>query len=181
MKSRISNWALDIKLYVIHVISFHVPFHVLRRIVFIFSGAKIGKNSVLHMGCKFFDPKGITIGMDSIIGRGTFLDGRNKLVIGDHVDIATDVLIYNSEHDVEDPEFKAIDAPVTINDYVFVGPRAIILPGVEIGKGAIVAAGAVVTKNVDAYSIVGGIPAKIIGERKLKNPNYRLGRARLFQ
>ena len=55
------------------------------------------------------------------------------------------------------------------------------LPGVKIGKGVIVAAGAVVTKDIGEFAIVGGVPAQVIGERKNKNPHYKLGRARLFQ
>ena len=55
------------------------------------------------------------------------------------------------------------------------------MPGVTIGRGAVVAGGAVVTKDVPDFAIVGGVPAKVIGERNNKNPNYRLGRARLFQ
>jgi len=90
-------------------------------------------------------------------------------------------MIYNSEHDISDENFKATSAPVTIEDYVFIGPRAIILPGVTVHKGAVVAAGAVVTKDIPEFMIVGGVPAKEIGQRENKNPNYKLGRAAWFR
>ena len=64
---------------------------------------------------------------------------------------------------------------------MFIGPRAIILPGVTIKRGAVVGAGAVVTKDVEEFKIVGGVPAKEIGERQNKNPNYKLGRAAWFR
>jgi acetyltransferase-like isoleucine patch superfamily enzyme len=82
---------------------------------------------------------------------------------------------------LESEGFFARTQTVEIGDYVFIGPRAIILPGVKIGRGAVIAAGAVVTKDVPDFTIVGGVPAKAIGERKNKNPNYKLGRPRLFQ
>ena len=97
------------------------------------------------------------------------------------MDIASEVMIYTSEHDINDVHFKAHVSPVVINDYVFIGPRAIILPGVTIGRGAIVGAGAVVTKDVADFAIVGGVPAKQIGERENKNPSYHLGRAAWFR
>lgn len=133
------------------------------------------------MWANFFQPKNIIIGEGTIIGDHAFLDGRAPLRIGKEVDIASSVMIYNSEHDLESEDFRAREEPVEIGDYVFIGPRVIILPGVKIGKGAIVAAGAVVTSDVPDFAIVGGVPAKIIGERKNKNPNYHLGRPRLFQ
>jgi maltose O-acetyltransferase len=142
---------------------------------------KIDKGSTIHMWANFFQPKNIKIGEGTIIGDHVFLDGRVKLTIGNHVDIASDVLIYNSEHDIEAEDFSAREEPVEIGDYVFIGPRVIILPGVKIGKGAIVAAGAVVSKDVVDFAIVGGVPARTIGERKNKKLKYRLGRARLFQ
>ena len=101
--------------------------------------------------------------------------------ICNHVDFATGVMVYNSQHDLASDDFRAESGPVTIEDYVFVGPRAIILPGVTIGKGAVVAAGAVVTKDVNAFEIVGGVPAKVIGERKNKDLYYKLGRAAWFR
>lgn len=180
-KCRIVNWYLDFKLFILHLVSLHIPLHYIRKAFFKIAGVKIGKGSVIHMGCKFFEPKGVSIGDDTIIGNNAFLDGRALLLIGNHVDIASEVMIYNSEHDIESSEFKAIEAEVSIGDYVFIGPRAIILPGVRIGKGAVVAAGAVVTKNVPDFKIVGGVPATEIGERKNKLLHYRLGRARLFQ
>ena len=178
---RVFNYWIDFKLFFIHLISLHIPIHIIRKIVFQVYGLKMGKGTTIHMGCKFFEPKGVIIGKDSKIGNDAFLDGRAPLYIGNHVDIASEVMIYNSEHDLESIEFKAIEAGVMIGDYCFIGPRAIILPGVTIGKGAVVAAGAVVTKDVPDFKIVGGIPAKIIGERINKKLNYRLGRARLFQ
>lgn len=179
--NRVYNWWLDTKLFLIHCVSLHIPLWFIRRVVFTASGVKIGKGATIHMGCKFFEPRGVTVGEDSKIGEGAFLDGRAPLTIGAHVDMASEVMIYNSEHDLTDTEFKAHNAKVSVGDYVFIGPRAIILPGVTIGKGAVVAAGAVVTKDVAEYAIVGGVPAKQIGERQTKDLHYRLGRARLFQ
>lgn len=133
------------------------------------------------MWARFYEPKNIVIGEDSIVGDNAFLDGREKLTIGSHVDIASQVMIYNAEHDINSPDFHAITSPVEIGDFVFLGPRVIIMPGVKVGRGAIVAGGAVVTKDVPEFAIVGGVPAKEIGQRTNKDLHYKLGRARLFQ
>lgn len=178
--NRIYNIVLDFELMVLRWVS-HVPSHVFRKLIYTLAGVRIGKGSVVHMWASFFDPSGISIGEDTIIGDHAFLDGRAALSIGSHTDIASSVMIYNSEHDLESEGFSARVEPVMIEDYVFIGPRVTILPGVKIGKGAVVAAGAVVTKDVPEFSIVGGVPAVKIGERKNKNPHYILGRARLFQ
>lgn len=159
----------------------YTPIHRFRRFFYRLCGMKINKGSTIHMFLSTYKASGISIGKDSIIGEWAVLDGRDKLVIGDNVDIATGVMIYNGEHDVYDENFKATFAPVTIGDYVFIGPRAIILPGVTIKKGAVVAAGAVVTKDVEEFTIVGGVPAREIGKRKDKNPQYKLGRAAWFR
>lgn len=178
--NRVLNYFLDFELMILRWVS-HIPSHFIRKMFYVLSGMKIGSGSTVHMWANFFDPEGITIGDDTIIGDHVFLDGRAPLKIGNHVDIASSVMIYNSEHDLESNDFTARTESVEIGDYVFIGPRAIILPGVKIGRGAVVAAGAVVTKSVPDFTIVGGVPAKEIGERKNKNPDYKLGRARLFQ
>lgn len=180
ISNRLKNYWLDFELLLLRLVGF-IPSHTVRRAVYKIAGIKIGKGSVIHIGANFFNPNNITIGEDTIIGDHIFMDGRDKLNIGNHVDIASYVMIYNSEHDLESLSFEAREEPVEIGDYVFIGPRVIILPGVKIGTGAVIAAGAVVTKDIDNFAIVGGIPAKMIGERKNKKPTYRLGRARLFQ
>lgn len=177
---RVKSYLIDFELMLLRWVGY-IPFHNVRKFFYRLAGIKIGRGSTIHMWANFFEPRNIQIGEDTIIGDHAFLDGRDKLIIGNHVDIASSVLIYNSEHDIESPDFRAITEPVFIKDYVFIGPRAIILPGVTIGKGAVVAAGAVVTKDIPDFWIVGGVPAKKIGERKNRNLKYRLGRARLFQ
>jgi maltose O-acetyltransferase len=177
---RAQNVLLEIEVFFIHLISYF-PSHNIRKLLYRLGGIKIGKGSAIHMGVKLYDPKNISIGADSIIGEGTVLDGRDILKIGNHVAIASQVMIYNSKHDINNEHFLAISKPVIINDYVFIGPRAIIMPGVTIGRGSIIAAGAVVTKDVSEYSIIGGVPGKRIGERILKKYKYKLGRPRLFR
>lgn len=178
--SRFYSYFLDFELLFLRLVGV-VPFYFVRWFFFGLAGVKIGPKAHIHVGVQFFNPKGIEIGEGTIIGQRAFLDGRDKLKIGKHVDIASEVMIYNSEHDINTEDFKAVSGPVEVEDHVFIGPRVIILPGVHIGRGSVIAAGAVVTKDVPDFTIVGGVPAKIIGERKLKNLHYRLGRARLFQ
>jgi len=177
---RIQTVGLELGVSLLHLIG-HFPSHYVRRFFYRLAGITIGSGSTLHMGARFYNPGKISIGKDTIIGEGVVLDGRADLKIGNHVDFATEVMVYNAEHDIESPNFTAKTAPVIIEDYVFIGPRATILPGVIIGKGAIVAAGAVVTKSVEPFAIVGGVPAKVIGQRNLKEPHYRLGRAAWFR
>ena len=177
---RIESVFLEFGVFILHCMG-NVPSHLIRRYFYRLAGMKIGKGSSIHCGLSLYDPSGISIGNDSIVGERSILDGRDILKIGNHVAISSEVMIYNSEHDVNSPKFLAINAPVEIKDYVFIGPRAIIMPGITIGESAVVAAGAIVTKSVAPYAIVGGVPARVIGERKLKDFDYRLGRARWFR
>lgn len=177
--ARFFNYLLDFELMLLRWVG-HCPFHICRRFFYRLAGIKIGKDSTIHMWANFYNPENIVICEDTIIGDHCFLDGRASLKIGSHTAIASQALIYNSEHDIHSADFQAIEEPVEIGDYCFIGTRAIILPGVKIGRGAVVASGAVVTKDVPEKTIVGGVPAREIGKRKIKL-NYRLGHARLFQ
>jgi maltose O-acetyltransferase len=166
----------------------YIPFHSIRRFFYSLAGIKFGKGGTIHMMARIYDPRNIIIGDDTIIGEKATLDGRKQLKnskggleIGSHVDIASEVMIWTSQHDMSDPDMAPVEEKVVIEDYVFIGPRAIILPGVTVGKGAVVAAGAIVTKDVPEGKMVAGVPAKVIGDRNMKKLDYTLGRARLFQ
>jgi len=171
----------------------YIPSHTIRLLLYrTLYGVKIGHNSSVHWRAEFNQPAGVGIGHNTIIGNDAFLDGRMKnfltyrkehgrpLTIGSNVSIAGEVRIYTMEHDVDSPTFEEVGAPVVIDDYVVIGTRVTILPGVHIGKGAVVASGAVVTKNVGEYEVVGGVPAKLIKTRS-KDLHYTLKYARLFQ
>lgn len=179
-RRRIITILREFEVFLLHAIGCF-PSHLVRRFFYRLAGIKIGDGSAIHVGARFYNPANIEIGKDTIIGEFAVLDGRDSLRIGNHVDIASEVMIYNAQHDIQSADFRAVSEPVTIGDYVFIGPRVIILPGVTIGKGAVVAAGAVVTKDVNEFEIVGGTPAKVIGERKNKELHYRLGRAAWFR
>lgn len=105
------------------------------------------------------------IGNHTIVNRNCYLDGRAGITIGNNVNISFGTTIISLQHDYNSPEFACQAGPVAIHDYVWIGARAIILPGVTIGEGAVVAAGAVVTRNVAPYTVVGGVPAKPIATR----------------
>lgn len=158
-----------------------VPSHHFRRFVYrhLF-GVQLGPGSIIHSETRFFHPSKVKIGEDCNIGNKAFLDGRRGLLIGNRVNTGTDVMIYTLHHDIDSPSFDIIGGPVIIEDYVYIGPRALILPNVHIGRGAVVAAGAVVTKDVPSYAIVGGVPARFIRER-CHDLDYRPDFAMPFQ
>jgi carbonic anhydrase/acetyltransferase-like protein (isoleucine patch superfamily) len=116
----------------------------------------------------WFDTKGkgsFVMGRNSVINQKCRLDNRGSIVIGDNVSISAEVCILTADHDLQSPTFMGRTSRVTIGDFAFVGTRAMLLPGVNVGKGAAIAAGAIVTKDVPERAIVAGCPAKQIGTR----------------
>ena len=155
--------------YIMYLPSRHIRKILLKSVL-----GGLGKKTSVLRRVEIPHPKNIFIGDNSVINTRVILDGRGgKLVIGNNVDIAREVNIWTLEHDVNDDEHCTIGGDVIIEDYVWIASRATILPGVRIGRGAVVACGAVVTKDVPSMSIVGGIPAKVIGKRN-NNLSYKL-------
>jgi len=146
----------------------YIPIHTIRLLLYKFLfGVDVPLDSIIYWRCRFFEPAGVHIGHNSIIGNDAFLDGRKGLFLGSNVNIAAEVRIYTLEHDITSADFGSKGASVYIDDWVYIGPRVTILPGVRIGAGAVVAAGAVVTKDVEPWTMVGGVPAKFIKKRPI--------------
>lgn len=140
------------------------------RIVFLqlFNRKVVGKNVYIAPKTDIREPWKIFMGSNIVINKNVLLDGRGGLEIGNNVDIAQDTIIWTAQHDYNDDYHKYITGKVVIGDYVWLASRTMILPGVIIGKGAVVAAGAVVSKDVKTMELVGGVPAKVLGIRKSK-------------
>jgi maltose O-acetyltransferase len=120
----------------------------------------------------WFDNRGnCSIGKNTVINQGCRLDNRGGIFIHENVSISPEVHLITADHDVESPKCAGRRAPITIRKLAFIGSRATILPGVEIGEGAVVAACACVTKDVEAYTVVGGVPAREIRKRN-RNLDY---------
>jgi maltose O-acetyltransferase len=109
----------------------------------------------------------VNLGARVVINFGCLLDGRRYSInIGDDVSIGPEATILTLGHDPQSADFAIIGGDVRIETRAWIGYRAIIMPGVSIGEGAVVAAGAVVTRDVAQFAVVAGSPAKVIGERR---------------
>ena len=144
-------------------------------------GVEIGAGSGVSMGAYVwsYGPRqvrreGASIGRNTRISHGCTLDLRSGLSIGDNVSVSPEVMILGGTHDVHAPRFNDVAGFVTIEDHVWVGARATIMPGVTLARGAVVAAGSVVTRNVTPMTIVAGVPAKPIGVRDPAATAYEL-------
>ncbi len=147
--------------------SHHIRNFIYRRIFLVQMEQKV----IICWGAEIRCPGKLKIGKGSIIGDKALLDARNGITIGKNVNFSSNISIYTEQHDHRDPMFRCNSSDafsVNIGDRAWIGPNAIILHGVHIGEGAVVAAGSVVTKDVPPFTIVAGVPARKIG---LRNKN----------
>lgn len=140
-------------------------FHSSRASFLRLSGALIGKNVALHSNVYFFEIGRIQIGSNSTINYGCWLDNRVGIHIGNNVNISHFCNIYTLGHNLASGKMEVAGSKVVIEDDAWIFPRVTIMPGVVIGKGAVVYPCSVVTKNVPEFAIVAGNPAKIVGKR----------------
>ncbi len=163
-----------------HIIS-HLPSYTLRRAWYRhILGWRIGSNVFILMG-QYVQMAGarssgrkVSIGKGTIINYGCLLYTTGGLIIGERVSISAGTWLVTGSHDINDPQFTVFFKPIVIGDSVWIGMRATVLAGVTIGEGAIVMAGAMVTKDVPPNAIVGGVPAKVIRQRDTREFSYPL-------
>jgi maltose O-acetyltransferase len=145
------------------------PFHFLRRGYLKQYLGDMGQGSQVQLACRFLQGRKVFLGKRNVINFGCLFDGRRFAIrTGDDVSIGPEAAILTLGHDPQSATFADRGGEVLIEDKVWIGFRAIILPGVVVGQGAVVAAGSVVTKSVEPFTIVAGVPARKIGERNQK-------------
>lgn len=124
----------------------------------------------IYSGARLFHTYGISAGKNLHVNAGAYIYGRGGLTLGSHVLVGQNALILSSTHHWTDPNVPIVfqghrSEPVVIGDDVWIGANAVILPGVTLGTGTVVGAGAVVNRDTEPYSIVAGVPARKISER----------------
>jgi acetyltransferase-like isoleucine patch superfamily enzyme len=143
-----------------------IPSHAFRNAVYRHAlGVRLAPTAYIYGGAEIRNGSAISIGEHTIVGHDAILDGRRGLTIGARVNLSSEVAIWTEQHDLRARDFGVTGGPVSVGDYAWLSFRATILPGVTIGEGAVVAAGAVVTHDVEPYTVVAGVPAQPVGQR----------------
>lgn len=158
---------LQIKFFLVAFLNFTKEFlpYPFRNVYLRAYGIFIPISSSIHRNCKFFHVGYFKMGKNSVINFGCYLDNRRGIYIGNNTAIAHNTKIYTLGHNINSVKFETKGAPVTIGNNCFIFSNVLIMPGVNIGDGAIVLPGSVVTKNVSPYTIVGGNPARYLKNR----------------
>lgn len=135
----------------------------------------MGANTAVQMDVRFLNARKVFLGDNNVINFGCLFDGRHYAIrTGKNVSIGPEAALLTLGHNPQSENFPAgVGGEIVVGDYAWIAYRAIILPGVTVGEGAVVAAGAVVSRNVEPYTIVAGSPARVVRQRNV-TPDYTL-------
>ena len=131
-------------------------------------GAEVGKGCIIFNSCEVWQPWNLIIGDYVALSENVICYTVDKITIGNQTTISRDVFLCCASHDISSPIMELKYAPITIGMNCWVAARSIVLPGRNIGDGAVVASGAVITKDVLPWMVVGGNPAAVISKREIK-------------
>ncbi len=132
---------------------------------------QLGCDTVVKDRFRITNPEKVSIGSHCDFNDGVFITGGGGVTIGNYVGLGPDVKIWSVNHRFEDPDTPWMQQgwdkePVIIEDDVWLGANCFVMPGVTIGRGAILSAGTILTKSVPAFAIVAGNPGRVVGWRK---------------
>jgi acetyltransferase-like isoleucine patch superfamily enzyme len=161
--------------YVLNHVVNRIPLVGARMRAYAAMGVKFDEVSSVHisLGVEMWTGYRLTMGARSTIGQRCYIDARAGIRVDSDVSISREAALLTATHMPDDPEFRARLAPVHLEQRCWIGMRALVLPGVRVGEGAVVGAGALVSSDVEPYAIVAGVPARTVGSRK-QPMSYRL-------
>lgn len=143
-----------------------LPSHAVRRLYLQGWLGGLGRGTDVQMGCRFLNGRKVFLGDRNVVNFGCVFDGRkHQIRTGSNVSIGPEAAILTLGHETQSPDFADCGGDVVIGDRVWIGYRAIVLAGVKLGEGAVVGAGAVVTRDVEPFTIVAGSPARKVADR----------------
>ncbi len=131
-------------------------------------GAKIGKHCAVRSSATIWAPWNLVLGDWVAISEDCDIYSVDRICIGDRAAISKGAFLCCASHDISSPTMELTYAPITVGHDAWITARAIVLPGVNVGDGAVVGAGAVVTRDVEPWTVVGGNPARFITRRVIE-------------
>lgn len=132
-------------------------------------GAKMGKNSNVYSSTKIYYPANLIMGNNTCLASDVECYNVAPVILEDNVTVSQGAYLCTASHDIEDPMHQLITAPIVLKDQAWIGARAFIGMGVTIGQGSVVGATASVYKNVEPWTVVGGNPARLLKERRIRS------------
>jgi putative colanic acid biosynthesis acetyltransferase WcaF len=136
-----------------------------RRLLLRVFGARIGAGAHVYPSARIWAPWNLEMGAHSCLGEEVDCYSVDRIIIGAHATVSQNAFLCTASHDIADPAMRLVTKPVTIGARAWVCARAYVGPGVSVGEGAVVAACAVAPRDVAAWTVVGGNPAREIGTR----------------
>jgi len=142
------------------------PLHGWRRLLLRCFGASIGRRAMPYPSATIWAPWNLVMGDDSVMGDGVDCYSVARIEIGDHASVSQRAFLCSASRDIDDPDHPLMTAPITIAAYGWVAAESYVGPGVTVAQGGVVAARAVALRDVPAWTVVAGNPARPIRERK---------------
>ncbi|MEA3104248.1 putative colanic acid biosynthesis acetyltransferase [Caballeronia mineralivorans] len=172
-----SGWPLSVKIRRVLWVPFKILFlrgsgrllSPLRIYALILFGARIERPALIMDGVKVWHPWSLTLRRYCTLGRGVEVYNYAHVTVGEQATVSQETYLCSASHDFEDPSMPLIFSPITIGAQSWVAAGCFIGPGITVGEGAVVGAHSVVTKDVPAWTVVAGNPARVIKPRLLKS------------